>query len=76
MALATESINSSLDSDLVFDTGNPWVKMLSSLPVSANIHIHRPRVWILTGFVTDTDMGMQPVDTDFYFQILSHILII
>ena len=46
---------------IVFDTGNPWVKLRSSLPVPTKTRIHWPWVRVLAGFVTDTGMDIQPV---------------
>jgi hypothetical protein len=47
--------------DLVIDTGNPWVFLGVSVPISVCTHTHEAWVWVLTGLPLGTDMGTVPM---------------
>ena len=45
------------DNQLVIDTGNPWVILTLSVPVSTYTHIQEAWVWVQMGFSLGTGMG-------------------
>ena len=61
----------------MIDTGNPWVFLTLSVPVSVSTHTHKAWVRVQTGLALGTDRGTVPmgVGTDLFTYYLVYYII-